>query len=364
MVLNLRETHTDRVCMHTVEPSKVWLEPTHTSQETNMEYIQNPTTGKMAGSVGAGRDLIPTPAELTQPEPDITDSVLDLSEVLKVLTPKLPATLSPSSLNTFRKCPKLFYFTRVLRRQTPGSQATIKGTLAHRVLEDLWNREPAERTPQLAQHLADTHWSQMRDEPYVFSSLYADPQYNGEPELVAHVKTMLTEYFALEDTTGPSTIPVPFFGEVPANELHVQADIGAGSFQGFIDRVDAVVDANTGEVTYRVVDYKTGKLPKRASYLDDYWFQMRTYASLLRKKYGITVSQMRLVFLQGGVYEDTLTDADVDSHDENLTGIHAEIQRAAVNDHWPAKPAFLCAWCHFSEQCTEYQTSRVFKPSR
>ena len=220
-------------------------------------YLQNPD-GRLAGSVGDGRDTVPSaPASGPRaPAPSAAEPVPSLAAVLAVLQPQVPALLSPSSVNTYRKCPKLFYFEKVLRMRSPGTAATVKGTLAHKVLEDIWALPADERTPQAAAALADRHWAQMAAEPETRGWLDADPKHESDADLLEHAKQMLAGYFDLEDTSGRGTVDIPFFGEVSGQEMHVAARIGGGEFQGFIDRLDTVRDPATGDHAFRVADYK------------------------------------------------------------------------------------------------------------
>lgn len=213
--------------------------------------------GQFTGSIGDGRDSTPTPAHLPDVNiPPTTDDLVPLADVRQALTPTVPQRLSPSSANTFRKCPKLFHFTKVLGIRTPGSEATTKGTLSHLVLEDLWSRPAPERTPDLAHQLVDEHWQTLRLQEDVQANLEGDPKFEHEDALLRHVHELIDTYFTLEDVTHDSTVDIPFFGTVNGQELHVQAEVGGGTFQGFIDRLDAVTDPHTGRTLVRVTDYK------------------------------------------------------------------------------------------------------------
>jgi hypothetical protein len=73
------------------------------------------------------------------------------------------------------------------------------------------------------------------------------------------------------------------------------------------------------------------------------------------------VNSLRLVYLQGKVFDRAVTAADLDAHDQVLSDVADEIAYAGDTDHWPAKPAFLCNWCFFKDNCTEFQVSRFLK---
>jgi putative RecB family exonuclease len=354
------------------------------------KYIKDKKTGQLKGSIGEGgkKHNIPTPSEVSvafTEEPSTSNpnygslhttynklitqpslfgenetsggSVGVVAGEVKDRTKKL----SPSSANTFRRCPKLFHYTQVLGEKTPATVAILKGDLAHKVLEDLWRRPVAERTPEKAQELVDHYWADMKTKPKAQQVLSSDKVNNDDSEIVSHTKEMVENYFTLEKTDGNTKVTLPNNVEIDGQEFHVEGEVKGASFHGFIDRFDQIKDPETGETKLRITDYKTGKLPTKDSYLDDYWFQQMTYASLLREQYGVSVDKVRLVYLQGGVYEKKVTAERIDAHDEALSNVYAEVQEAKKNDNWPGKPEYLCNWCHFKDRCEDFQNSKVKK---
>ena len=58
-------------------------------------------------------------------------------------------------------CPLLYRFRVIDRLPEPPSPAAARGTLVHAVLERLFDRPAAERTPQLARSLLDPQWDRL-----------------------------------------------------------------------------------------------------------------------------------------------------------------------------------------------------------
>jgi putative RecB family exonuclease len=272
--------------------------------------------------------------------------------------PTLPRRLSPSSANVFRSCPKRFYLEKVAGYRGPGSVATVTGTLVHRILESLWQLPVEDRTLDMARTVLCEVWPGVRDLPETVASLADDRSYRGDAAILAKARDLLECYFTLEDVTGESTIEIPFEGPVSGQELHVQARIGDAEFHGFIDRVQTITLPD-GRLHRLVVDYKTGKLPRKADYLDDYWFQQLTYAVLLRAQIGVTVAELRLVFLTGRVFTRTVTDADLDVHEAEMSEVWDGVQACNRDARWPGEPTILCGWCPFKSFCLEFQMSGI-----
>src|SRR4051795_5382462 len=159
-------------------------------------------------------------------------------------------SLSPSRAGDFMACPLLFRFRTVDRLPEPSSPDAVRGTVVHKVLEDLFDLPAGERTPARAADLLVPAWEAI---------LAADPdiaEMFGEegPEVgswLASCQDSLGRYFALEDPTRL---------EPAERELYVETLLDSKLLlRGFVDRIDV---APTGEI--RVVDYKTGKAPREA----------------------------------------------------------------------------------------------------
>src|ERR1700761_1366737 len=65
-------------------------------------------------------------------------------------SPGRPPALSPSRASDFTTCPLLYRFRVIDRIPEPPTTATARGTLVHAVLERLFDRPAAERTPAAA----------------------------------------------------------------------------------------------------------------------------------------------------------------------------------------------------------------------
>ena len=83
------------------------------------------------------RDGVPATAALSTP--------VDGVEVL--------GALSPSRAGDFMTCPLLYRFRTIDRLPEPPSPDAVRGTLVHKVLEDLFDLPAAERTPERARDL-------------------------------------------------------------------------------------------------------------------------------------------------------------------------------------------------------------------
>src|SRR5215831_19964715 len=147
-----------------------------------------------------------------------------------------PTGLSPSRAGDFMTCPLLYRLRVIDRLPEPPSPAAARGTLVHAVLERLFDKPSAERTPPAAHSLVEPEWSRLLEAEPELAGLFADDE-EQRAVWLAEVATMLDRYFTLED---PRRI------EPAHRELCVEADLPSGlRLRGYIDRLDV---APSGEM--------------------------------------------------------------------------------------------------------------------
>src|SRR5215213_441931 len=146
-------------------------------------------------------------------------------------------SLSPSRASDFMTCPLLYRFRTIDRLPEPSSPDAVRGTVVHKVLENLFDLPAAERTP-------------------------------------AHAQGML---------------------EPAERELYVEALLESRLLlRGFVDRIDVAPDG-----AIRVVDYKTGRSPGEM-FEAKALFQMKFYALVLWRMRGVVPAMLQLIYLGNG----------------------------------------------------------------
>src|SRR5688572_10705195 len=69
--------------------------------------------------------------------------------------------LSPSRAGDFMSCPLLYRFRTIDRLPEPSSPDAVRGTVVHKVLEDLFDLPAQARTPERAQDMLVPAWQAM-----------------------------------------------------------------------------------------------------------------------------------------------------------------------------------------------------------
>jgi putative RecB family exonuclease len=263
--------------------------------------------------------------------------------------PRRPS-LSPSRAADFKTCPLLYRFRTIDRLPERKSLAMVRGTLVHSVLERLYDLPAAQRTVAGALELLEPAWADLRSEPGV-GELFAAAQTEGAesdvnaPESVdawlASAGKLVERYFTLED---PTRI------EPAGREELVEVTLPDGLLlRGFVDRLDV---APSGAL--RVVDYKTGSMPREA-FENKALFQMKFYALVLWRTRGVVAAQLKLIYLGDG---DALTYAPDEQElvrfERTLLAIWSAIERAVSTGDFRPNKTRLCGWCDHQAVCPAF----------
>lgn len=248
-------------------------------------------------------------------------------------TPPRPIAISPSRASDYKRCPLQYRLRAIDKIPEPSTEAQVKGTLVHAVLEEMfaWPRE--ERTYPAAVKRLKPNWEKMREADPACAEPVAD-----EYQLLVDARTLLRGYFTMEN-------PLGF--DAHAQEMPVDFTLPNGvPVRGFIDRVDI---APTGEV--RVVDYKTGKKPL-PRYSQDAQFQMRFYALVYWRMFGVVPTQLKLMYLK--VMDSMIlapSREELEYFERDLAELWFKIEADGKAGTFRPQQSKLCGWCAFQHLC-------------
>ncbi|HUY65895.1 MAG TPA: PD-(D/E)XK nuclease family protein [Acidimicrobiales bacterium] len=249
-----------------------------------------------------------------------------------------PRSLSPSKVSSFRDCALAFRFNSIDHLPEEPTVWTVKGTLVHRALEELFWRCPrGMRSPAAAAAELDRAWSELKDDPeYLALHLTRDDADRFRSEAAALVQN----YFALEDPNEITPVGI---------ELMLEARVGSMRLRGIIDRLDRTPD---GELV--VIDYKTGRAPSQA-YEQSKLIGVHIYALLCQEVLGQRPAQVKLLHLKEPVaITAEPSDQAVRGQRVKATAIWSAIEQACRNDDFRPRPSPLCNYCRFREFCPAF----------
>ncbi len=246
-------------------------------------------------------------------------------------------SLSPSRAGDFLACPLLFRYRTIDRLPEPSSPDAVRGTVVHKVLEDLFDLPAAERTPARAAGLLEPAWEAIVEADPAIAEMFG-PEGPEIGAWLASCQASLGRYFALED---PRNL------EPAEREVYVETLLDSKLLlRGFVDRIDV---APTGAI--RVVDYKTGKAPPEA-YEAKALFQMKFYALVLWRTRGVVPAMLQLIYLGSGeVLRYTPDEDDLRATERKVEALWAAIRLAQDTGDWQPNRGALCGWCAHRSIC-------------
>lgn len=245
--------------------------------------------------------------------------------------------LSPSRAGDFMACPLMYRFRTIDRLPEEPSPDAVRGTVVHKVLEDLFDLPAAGRTPQAAADMLEPTWEALLEAEPTLAGMFGDEG----PDLAAWLsscRTVLARYFDLED---------PRRLEPADRELYVEALLDSRLLlRGFVDRVDVAPDGRI-----RITDYKTSTSP-REGYEAKALFQMKFYALVIWRLRGVVPSVLQLVYLGNGeILRYEPDEDDLRATERKVEAVWTAIQLAHETGDWQPSPSRLCDWCSYHQFC-------------
>jgi putative RecB family exonuclease len=252
----------------------------------------------------------------------------------------LPRTISPSKITTFTDCPRMFQYQAIDRLEQPPTIWTLKGTLVHAALEDLFTAPPAQRLKDLA--LERLREAAATDS---FKGELAALGLDGDSAgaFVEDAATLVANYFALEDPVAVDAVGV---------ELRLETSLEPGGglqsvpLRGIIDRLDR---DECGDLV--VVDYKTGRAPgpgRERTKLAG----VETYALLCERVLGVRPVRVRLLYLRAPlIVERDVAPATVKRQERRAVEVWRAISKAHAVGSFRPSPGPLCNYCAFADRC-------------
>ncbi len=249
-----------------------------------------------------------------------------------------PRSLSPSKVTSFRDCALAFRFNAIDHLPDEPTIWTVKGTLVHRVLEQLfWRHQRGTRTQAAALSELSHAWDELQSDPdFTFLDLSDD----DAEAFRAEADSLVRNYFKLEDPDEITPVGV---------ELTLEARVGDMRLRGIIDRLDLTDD---GELV--VIDYKTGRAPS-AAFEQSKLVGVHIYALLCEEVLGRRPVQVKLLHLK----EPTTIIAEpseqaVRGHRQKAIAIWSAIERACRDEDFRPRTSPLCDYCRFRAFCPAY----------
>lgn len=246
--------------------------------------------------------------------------------------PKDLTRLSPSIINNFYKCKRLFFYTHLLGKTTPPNIHLYKGTFSHKVLENVFintryvdiekyveNQMPTWNPGKLCPNPTESEFHKKEVETMlrIFARRFKEKIdmliMEGKAKEVNHawniLKPRLREH------------------KIHDKELNV------------VGVIDSIEEGFEGQIY--LVDYKTSKL-YRHTMPDEYFRQLGIYAYLYNQEFGNLPTYVAIHYLRyGEVFIVPVNQSIVDAALKDIHFVKEYMQKTDIKDYPPCKHE----WC-------------------
>jgi len=211
---------------------------------------------------------------------------------------------SASSINTFRQCPRKYYYHYILGLPIKNTIYTLRGNIIHLVLQDFFGVELEDITDyegkfrEIVINLFNYHWIDNLQE---LKDLGLE---NGEIKDFYNQSLMMLDNFArnfskkiLKELENGLSLKQAFEKIKPQTEMYyISEDY---KIQGYIDAIHNI----SGDII--LIDYKTSK---KTEITREYELQLALYALMYQEKHGVLPTKVGINFLISG--EEYLIDVN------------------------------------------------------
>lgn len=295
---------------------------------------------------------------MTESAPEITEPLLSIGRSgVRVLASSVAEKLekkklSASMVTSLEGCAgKWVADSFVVRDLVPdeADNAGRRGSLFHKVMEDLFALPPEERTHAAVKEFVKANLSEGE-----FADMAA------MPEAVQWLRNAINGYYNMGgDPTKVKVASILQKGKLRSGlELFVQGQIGETErpILGFIDQV--IEDPTRDDGAVIVQDWKSGAKAKKwnaKTKSEDGLPEQRQQIiySMLLEQDGVKVSGARLIFpIAKEVVDVQLGNQELRNRVvQDVEDTEKKLAVYIANNNFELKPSFLCAWCPISKLC-------------
>ncbi len=255
---------------------------------------------------------------------------------------------SPSSINTFRQCPRKYYYRYKEKLPSRPSIHLIRGKIVHAVLEFFFDIDKSMKSEEaLRLHLFwlfDKHWRESYEE---LSELGLE-----EKKLESYrveSKKMLTGWFERfrsklsSKMESGQTFEEAFQDLTPTREKELRSQ--DYKIRGF---VDALFEHNGNVV---ILDYKTSK---KKEISEEYQLQLGMYALMYEEMFGKKAHIVGIDFLTHPEVLVPVSEDLIERAKKEVSYVHKKTISENI-DYYEQKPSPLCKWstgqCDYYDKC-------------
>lgn len=265
---------------------------------------------------------------------------------------------SPSSINTYKQCPRKYYYQYIAKYPTIPNIHQIRGNIVHSTLENFYNidvsgipeQDYSLKFQEIVQKLFLFYWQEYKPK---LSAL----NLNKDQEQFYFEETMLmllnwTNHFIkdIKNTIAIKSLSLAdaFHTLTPIREKELQSETYA--VRGFIDAIHQVDDQ------VHIIDYKTNS---SIELKDSIKLQLAIYSLLYYETYGKLPSKVGIFFLRHKLKLLNVDEQLLELAKKEIEFIHRHTSKTDHIDDYPRCVGSLCKWstgqCDFFDICKPFE---------
>ena len=264
---------------------------------------------------------------------------------------------SPSSINTFKQCPRKYYYQYIAKLPTLPNIHQVRGNIAHSTLENFYNLDLSQFTEEnyhlkfreAIQKLFVHYWNHYQPQLWGLQLNKDQEQFYFEETMLMLINWTNHVIEDLATQMQKKTLPLPeaFQYLTPLREMEYTSD--NYSIRGFIDAIHHLED----EV--HLIDYKTNA---NLEVKDSIRLQLAIYCLLYQEKHGKAPSKVGIFFLRHKLKLMNVDEELIQLAKTEIELIHAHTSRTEDPKDYPLCVSSLCRWS--TGQCDFFETCKPF----
>jgi len=268
---------------------------------------------------------------------------------------------SASSINTYKQCPRKYYYSYKLELPKTESIQTLTGKAVHDTLEKFFKIPTAGITKENYQFILKHHLLNLFNEVWMkflpeliklendkntIRKFYQDSLYMLENFITDYLKAISVELTKIDFEKAIEKLK-------PQTEIYMQSE--KYNVRGYID---AIIEID-GEVY--IIDYKTSSKDEMTG---DYQLQLAIYAMMYQEKEGKLPNKLALHFLRHGTKKFLeVTPELIEKAKKECELIKVNTSSDDIKDY-EKNPGYYCKWrtgqCSFYDVCYGVKTLKDY----
>ncbi len=253
---------------------------------------------------------------------------------------------SPSSINTYKQCPRKYFYQYVLQLPTSTNIHQVRGNIAHSALENFFQTDVnhiheenySQELKKAMQELLIKSWRAEKERLDKLGLSEDKTKFYFEETL--HMLIAWVDLFCKKIKNTDKSFKEAFAYLTPIAEQHFISQ--KHGVQGYID----AIEIQDGKV--RIMDYKTSS---KNELTDDYILQLAIYVLLYEEKYGKFPDEVGLYLLKHGEKVIKVDESLMKKAVLECELIHTNTQSTDMEDY----PKNITPLCKYSSgQCDFY----------